>query len=134
MRRTGDELKLILENKKFQQCLDSLAKKYAGKRILGYGTGLFTNIILDNYDVSGLNIIGFADSKYLYQQEDFRNYKTFSPDQIEEINPDIILLFVYNDAIIKEFFKDYYPEYKIPLVHVIKRNLIEKIRFFLLES
>jgi len=133
MRRTGDELKNILEKKKLQQYIDSLAKKYEGKKILAYGTGLLAEIILDNYDVSKLNIIGFADSKYLYEQEDFRNYKTFSPDQIEELNPDAILLFVYNDIIIKEFFEDDYPEIKIPMVPAIKRNFLEKIRFFFLE-
>jgi len=133
MRRTGEELKQILEKKKLQQYLDRLAKKYAGKKILAYGTGLLAEIILDNYDLSKLNIVGFADNKYLYQQEDFRNYKTFSPDEIEKVNPDIILLVVYDNLIIKEFFADYYSEIKIPMIPVIKRNFFEKIRLFFLE-
>ncbi|MDD3012242.1 MAG: hypothetical protein PHC34_00880 [Candidatus Gastranaerophilales bacterium] len=134
MGKTSDELKNILEKKKLQKYLDTLAKKYADKKILAYGTGLLAENILDNYDLSKLNIIGFADSKYLYfEQEDFKNYKTFSPDQIEEIKPDLILLCVYNDLIIKEFFEEDYPEIKIPMVSVIPRNFLEKIRFFILE-
>jgi ABC-type Fe3+-hydroxamate transport system substrate-binding protein len=134
MRRTSDELKYILKKKNVQKYIDNLAKKYAGKKILAYGTGLLSEILLDDYDMSKLNIVGFADSKYLYEQEDFRNYKTFSPDQIGEINPDVILMCVYNEIIIKEFFEDDYPEIKIPMIPIIKRNFLEKIKFFFLEG
>jgi len=132
MYKNCDELKQILEKKNFQKRIDDLAKKYTGKKILGYGTGVLAEVILNNYDISKLDIIGFADSKYLYDQEDFKNYKTYSPDQIKDANPDLIILFVYNDIDIKEFFKDNYPEIKIPLVPVISRSFLEKIRMLLL--
>ena len=133
MRKTDKELLEILQKKDFQKNIDKIAQKYAGKKILAYGAGLFADIILDNYDVSKLDIIGFADNKYLYNQVDYRNYKTYSPEKITTVNPDIILLFVYDDIVIKEYFKDYYPELKTPIVHIMNRNIIEKIKFLIYE-
>lgn len=126
--KTISEIEKVLEKKNLQKYIDKLAQKYEGKKILAYGTGLMSELVLDKYDISKLNIIGFSDSKYLYQKEDFRGYKTFSPDEIQEINPDIILVFVYYDYLIKEFIDVYYPEIKkITLVPLVERNFIEKI-------
>lgn len=128
MYKSKDELKKYLEDKNLQQYIDKLAKKYKGKKVLGYGTGLLANVVLDNYDVSKLNIIGFADSKYLYEEESFRGCETFSPDKIQEINPDVILIFVYEDDVIRDFFEDNYSEINIPMIHIIKRTFLEKIK------
>jgi ABC-type Fe3+-hydroxamate transport system substrate-binding protein len=126
--KTIEEIKKVLEKKKLQNYIDKLAKKYEGKKILAYGTGLMAEHILDSYDISKLNLVGFADSKYLYQKEDFRGLKTFSPDDIQELAPDVIIAFVYYEYLIKEFFEVYYPEIKqIPLVPLVERNFIEKL-------
>lgn len=133
MRKTDNELLEMLQKRDFQKNIDKLAKKYSGKKILAYGAGQFADIVLDNYDVSKLNIIGFSDNKYLYNQVDYRNFKTYSPEKIADISPDVVLMFVYDDIVIKEYFKDYYPDFKIPLVHVLNRNIIEKLKFLIYE-
>lgn len=134
MRKTDKELLEMLQKRDFQKIINALAKKYAGKKILAYGAGQFADIVLDNYDLSKMDIIGFSDNKFLYSQTDYRNFKTYSPEKIAEVNPDIILLFVYDDIVIKEYFKDYYPALKTPLVHIMNRNFIEKMKFLIYEA
>lgn len=115
-------LKNFLDKKNFPKTLEKLSKKYEGKNIIAYGTGQLAQVIVENYDISGLNIIGFADSKYLNIKEDFHNYKTFSPNEVQELNPDVIMLFVLEPKYILQFFEFYYPEFE----NVEKVKLVEK--------
>lgn len=124
------DIKEWLESKDYQKQLDELSKKFKNKKIIGYGTGLLAKVLLDNYDLSALNIIGFTDSKSTEQE--FYNFKLYKPDDIKALNPDIILIFTINDAQIKKFLKVNYPEIaKIPGYPVIVKNLNDKIEFFL---
>ncbi len=128
MQKRIDEIVEILKNKDLQNRINQLAEIYSGKKILAYGAGLMAEFVLDEYDISKLDIIGFVDSKYLYKKEDFKGYKSYSPDEIEEINPDIILVFTYYDNVIKTFINTYYPEIKnIPTIPLVKKGFFEKL-------
>ena len=53
---------LIYSNVQVQ--IDKAAKKYRNKKILIYGTGLLSQKIFQNYDLSLLNIVGIVNIKY----------------------------------------------------------------------
>ena len=53
---------LIYSNVQVQ--IDKAAKKYRNKKILIYGTGLLSQKIFQNYDLSSLNIVGIVDMKF----------------------------------------------------------------------
>lgn len=53
-----------LKSVDFSEKLEVLKEKYAGKKILLYGTGAFLDAILDNYNISEyLNVIGISDKR-----------------------------------------------------------------------
>lgn len=132
MHKTYNELKLILERSEFQKHLDYFNKKYKDKRIVLFGAGLLLDVIFDNFDLSKLNIVRIADSKYLLIKEKYREYETISPDEIAEINPDIILLSVYEHYKLRKFLKSNYRELsKIPMIHIIKKSFLNRIKVFL---
>jgi hypothetical protein len=47
-----------------------------------YGDGVLSSAIFDNYDLSGLNIIGVADNKLLNLIMEFKGYKAIYPADI----------------------------------------------------
>lgn len=127
--KSYDEFQKLLKSRNFQKHIDNLSGKLKNKKILLYGAGILAEVIADNYDLSGLNITAVADSKYIYEKQDFKGFKTISPNEIKELAPDVILICAYNDIIIKDFFKKNYPEIiNIQMTHIINKNLLEKIK------
>jgi len=122
-----EELKKELILKDFQKVLNKFAQKYKKKKVLIYGAGILTKVIMDNYDLSGLNIIAVADSRFKIEEK-FYNFKAVSPDLIQENNPDLIIISTYNYSTIKAFLDKNYPKIiKIPKFPVIKKSLKEVI-------
>lgn len=131
MYKSYGELKSWLKKRNFKKNLDNLKKKYKNKKILLYGAGILAKVILDNYDLSELNIIAVSDSKFK-GNEIFYGLKTISPDKIQEIKPDIILMNTYLDLLIKEYLNKTYPEIKrIPKIPIIKKTIKDKINVVL---
>lgn len=127
--KSYDELKNMLESLKFQNHINNLTKKYKNKKIVLYGAGLLADVIFDNYDLSGLNIISVADSKYVYEKESYRNYNTSSPDEIEELNPDLILISILEDIKVRKFFQTYYPNLmKFKMKNILNKGFVAKIK------
>lgn len=83
-----------LESIKFEKQLQKLLKKVKGKKVVLYGAGSFFQIINDNYDLSGLNIVAIADRKYIdhAENEEFLGYKVIPPSEIKELNPDYVFV------------------------------------------
>jgi len=128
MSEEKEKLKKFLEKIKLQNKINKLAEKYKDKKLIAYGSGQMAEIIVNNYDLSKLNILGFADSKYMNKKEDFYGYNTFSPSEISELNPDIILYFILEPKLVWEYFEFYYPELEnIKKEHILKRNFFERI-------
>ena len=94
-----------LEEKKAQKKIDKLSKKYSGKKIILYGAGHFAGVILENYDLSKLNIIAFSDMKYASKTE-FLGYKVLDPYTLKDIDFDVLLIATYKDLDTLDFFED----------------------------
>lgn len=100
-----DHLEFFNENNAQKQ-LNKLAKKYKNKRIVIYGAGIYFQIIKKNFDLSGLNIVGIADKKF-EQNKTSNNttYTALSPQELNDIDFDVILVAVYNSPEIEGFLK-----------------------------
>ena len=80
--------------------IKTLEKKYKNKRIVIYGAGIMARILFQNYDVSGLNIVGVSDRKYTGRQDEkFFGYPALSSEQLKTFDCDVILVLV------KDFIK-----------------------------
>jgi len=121
------EIKNLLQRRNFQDSIAEFKKKFKGKKVLLYGAGLFTRVVLDNYSLDGLNIIGVSDMKFK-GGEKFYGYSGISLSDIADFKPDVILISAYRDTQIKYFLKENHPELrKIPKEPILKRTLKDKI-------
>ena len=128
---TYKELEKSFNKKDIQSYIDKLSNKYKDKAVLFYGAGVLAELLFDQYDLSQFKTIGIADNKFMYEKGEFKNIKTVSPEEIEALTPDVIILTIYDDVQIKRFFKVYYPEIaKIPMEHILPKTLIGKFKSF----
>lgn len=89
-----------------QKQIDKLAKKYKNKRLVIYGAGIYFQLLMNNFDLSKLNIVGIADKKFEYNKDSNNTpYIALSPEELNEVNYDVILVAVYNHIQIIEFLK-----------------------------
>lgn len=120
----------FLKKKNFQKRIDKLSKKYTGKKIMIYGAGRAFEAINENYDLSGLDIIGIADMKF-EQGREFMGYKTYEYDTFPGEKPDVVLIAMVEHEIAEEFFSEelvpeygnfnYEPMIKLSLLDLIKK-------------
>lgn len=105
--------------------------KYKGKKIVAYGAGINAKDILEKFDFSALNILAFADTKFHSSNGIFHEYKTIPPDKIKNMDPDIILIFVYNDFAVKEYLKKNFPELdNTKKVSIRDKNILDKLKLY----
>ena len=64
-----NNLKQYLEKHNFPKQLKNLKKKLKDKTVIIYGTGKLFKTIVENYDLTGLNIIGVTDKKYIIEDQ-----------------------------------------------------------------
>lgn len=85
-----------LSKHNLNKTLSKLIRQLNGKRVIIYGDGTLFKLIMKNYDISGLNIVGIADRKYetssLEINED--GYKIYRLNQIDKSCADYILVSV----------------------------------------
>jgi hypothetical protein len=84
-----------LKKIKFDKHLKKIKRILKNKKIVIYGTGCLFQLIYENYDLSGLNIIGISDKKYEANKEDkfFKDkFKIYAPSEISALNPDYVLV------------------------------------------
>lgn len=95
----------FLEKINAQKQIDKFEKKYKNKKIILYGAGIFAKTLIDNYNLSNLNIIGITDKKFENNKsETYLNFKTYTPEELKEIDYDILFLSVLNiENILKSF-------------------------------
>lgn len=103
-----DELLEELKVYKFDKQLKKHNKKLKNKTIIIYGTGLFFQKIIENYDLSGLNIIGVSDRKYTGEEEgkEVFGYKIVPLDKIIDYKPDYVLISTLKFLGIMDDFKN----------------------------
>ena len=84
---------------KAQKQIDRLARKYKNKKIVIYGCGEYFRILYQNFDLSGLNIVGISDKKFEKQTDtNFTPYKPLAPEDLKYFDFDIILVALYDDT------------------------------------
>lgn len=65
-----------------------------GKKICFWGAGELAKLILNTYDFSKLNILGFIDGNSAKKGQKICNYPIYSADELKSLNPEIIVLSV----------------------------------------
>ena len=123
------ELTNLLKKVNFEKQLIKLKKIYKDKRILIYGAGLFFEAVNNNYDLSGLNIIGICDRvKTTGDILNLYGYTAVKPDDIKKMNPDIILVATLKPVYLIEILKTEYDKIKIiPLVNKGRAEFFKEI-------
>lgn len=100
-------LKFLIKNK-FQKRINYFAKKYKNKKIIIYGAGVSFDVVEENFDISGFDIIGISDLKFdvNHELENCKGYKIIKPSEIEANNPDIVLIFLQEYYKAEDFFEN----------------------------
>ena len=89
-----------------QKYIDKLAKKYKNKKILLYGAGLVSDVLFENFDMSKLNIVGISDKRFEgFNEEKYFEIKTYKPDEIKDLDFDILLVALKNYKFMKSILK-----------------------------
>ena len=78
--------------------ISRLKSLYKDKKIAFYGAGILAQEILENFDFSGLEILGCIDKDYGKKGTKIADYEIFFFDEIETLNPDIIISTVVNHS------------------------------------
>ena len=95
------------------------------KRVILYGAGLFAEAFFQFYK-NDFNIIAIADNKFEQgKQSEYKGYIAINPRDIENFNPDIILISVYQEKQIINFLKQI--GIKTKAIPIIKKSFFEKL-------
>lgn len=83
-----------LKKIKFEKHLKKLKEIMKDKTCIIYGAGSFFQIIEENYDLNGLNIIAYSDKKWEKHKEGetFLGKKVCSPSEIIDLKPDYVFV------------------------------------------
>lgn len=96
-----------LKSVNFEKKLEELKQKYQNKRILLFGTGLFLDAILDNYNIKNyLNVIGISDYKYRYKTIEYKGINIYTPVATNTLGINVILNTEFNPKWKKRFSKE----------------------------
>lgn len=88
-----------------QKQIDKLTKKFKDKRIVIYGAGAYFQALNENFDLSGLNIIGISDKKFIDSKDTNFDYPTLTPEELKTFDYDIILVALYDDTSICDYLE-----------------------------
>lgn len=126
----ADDLKKYLKDRHFNKTLNRYKKKFGGKKIVVYGTGLLFETITQNYDLSGLDIIAVSDRKYSVTKPDtYLGFNTVAPDNIKDLKPDIVLVSVLRSVVVIENLRyDILDGTGIKVYPMVDRHLTEILK------
>lgn len=82
-----------LKSVNFAEKLEILKEKYAGKKIILFGTGDFLDAILDNYNIlEYLNIIGISDKRLEHANTtEYKGFNLYKPTVLRALNFNVVL-------------------------------------------
>lgn len=87
----------LLEKTGFRFYFEELKQRFKNKRILIYGAGEFFKYLYNNYDFSGINIIGISDKSFETSSETyFENIPIIRFSDIKKQKPDCVLMSILN--------------------------------------
>lgn len=109
---------------KTQKKVKNMIADNKGKKICLYGAGSFAEKFLKKFNLSELNILGIIDKNEEKRGTEICGYKIYSVDDLQTLNPDVLVLTVteknYCLPFIKKLKND--KEYNFNIIH----NLFEK--------
>ena len=125
-----EDYKKYLKERHFDKTLQKLEKLYQDKKIVIYGTGMLFEAITQHYDLSKLNIIAISDRKYATTKPDkYLGFNTVAPDDIKDLNPDVVLAGVLRTVQIIEFLRyELLADTQIKVKPLVDRKLLEILR------
>lgn len=135
------EFEYLAEIEKLEKRIDELKSLIGNAKVIFYGAGLIFQDVIQNYDISKLNIIGISDKKFKNEElnSEYLNYKVIPIDFIKKFNPDYIIVSIqeweavvkylnnlFNDSNIKiiPLFNEYDKKYK--LLNYVSKILKQK--------
>ena len=122
-----DDLLEQLETFKFDKYLKKLNRKLKNKTVVIYGAGLLFNKIIENYDLSNLNVIGISDRKFEREEEgqEAFGYKIIPLEKIKDYNPDYILISTINYMpILDDFVHNLFKKTKIKVLPLVDKPFL----------
>lgn len=121
----------FLEQVNFEKQLKKLNKKLKNKKIIVYGTGLLFQTILQNFDLSNLNIIGISDRKYVDNDEGKEEfgYKVILLSKIVDYKPDYVLIGALKFLpIMENFVNNLFKNTKIKTLPLVDKPFITLLK------
>lgn len=125
-----EAMEKYLEKCNFEKYYEKLIKKFAGKKIAIYGTGILFQLVNKKYDLSKLNIIAITDKKYSDgQKETDFGYKVIKKEELETLDYDVLFIGVqrYN-TILNEFASKTLKHKKIKILPLVKKPLLMSLK------
>lgn len=125
------EIADYLKKINFRKHLYKLEKKLCEKKVLIYGCGIFFDVINKEYDLSKLNIIGVSDAKFFMKNsgELYQDYKIIPIPQIQEANPQYVLVATINSInIIEDFTSGIFQNSKIKFIQLINKPFFDMLK------
>ena len=99
-------MKELLDKLKIQKIINTLKKKYCGKKIVIYGAGDYFLLLKDNIDLSELNIVGISDKKFeISKDENPSKYTALTPDELKDFDFDVIFVLLKNDTTLCDYIE-----------------------------
>lgn len=117
----------------FEKYFNILKKKLKNKKIVIYDSGVLFQLINSLYDLKDLNIIAISDVCFCEHKENerFLGYKVCSPDEIDSLNPDIVLVATKKYIeIAKNLYENFLENKRIKIRSLVKkpfRKMLDEI-------
>ncbi len=101
------DYKKYFENQNTEKQIKKLTRKYKNKKVVLYGAGMYSQALLENYDLSGLNIVAIADRSFVTEEnKEFFGFKAINTNELKTLDYDVILLCVYDVIKVWDFLRD----------------------------
>jgi len=90
-----------------QKRINKSARKYADKKVVVYGAGVYSQDLFENNDFSKLNIVAVADKKFENpKKREFFGYNCITPEDLKTFDCDVILIANLDVSLIQDFLED----------------------------
>lgn len=119
----SQNLKLLIFEKIFY--LNIYKNLLKNKKIMFWGASLFLEEYITKYNIKNKNILGIIDKNEKRKGETICGYKIYSPEEIKDLNPDIIILSIKNNhntiyPIVRKYLSENLPKVQFAKDYFVK--------------